>query len=307
MNILLTGSAGQVGREILPMLAQMGEVTCVDRDPGSSGGPVAQRDLGDLEGLEKLMDGLQPDIIVNAAAYTAVDRAETDAETAFRINADLPGCLARWSERHGSLLVHYSTDYVFSGEASRPYRETDPTGPLSVYGESKLNGERAVAASGCRHAVLRTSWLYSGHGNNFVKTMLRLARERPSLSVVDDQIGCPTWARNLARITITVIARMASGAAGPRSHGTWHYCDSGVVSWYDFARAIFDTAQAVGILDQAPQTRAIPSAEFPQSAMRPPYSVLDTTAIGRDFGVEPAALSDSLRSCLEELKQNDDI
>jgi len=307
MNILLTGSAGQVGREIRPLLARMGEVTCVDRDSGTGGGPVVLRDLGDLEGLESLLDRLQPDIIVNAAAYTAVDRAESDAETAFRINADLPGGLARWSERRGSLLVHYSTDYVFSGEASHPYRETDATGPLSVYGESKLNGERAVAASGCRHAVLRTSWVYSGHGNNFVLTMLRLAREHASLSVVDDQVGCPTWARNIARITIQVIAQMTSGAAGSRSHGTWHYCDSGVVSWYDFMRAIFDTALAAGLLDKAPQTRAISTAEYPQAAMRPPYSVLDTSAICREFGVEPADLGDSLRACLEELRQDDDV
>lgn len=307
MNILLTGSAGQVGREILPMLARIGAVTCVDRDSGTGSGPVLQRDLGDLDGLESMLDSLQPDIIVNAAAYTAVDRAETDAETAFRINADLPGSLARWSERRGSLLIHYSTDYVFSGEATRPYRETDPTGPLSVYGESKLNGERAVAASGCRHAVLRTSWVYSGHGNNFVLTMLRLARERATLSIVDDQVGCPTWARNVARATLQVIARMRSGDAGSRTHGTWHYCDSGVVSWYDFARAIFDAAQAAGLLGGVPQTRAIPTAEYPQAAMRPAYSVLDTSAIGREFGVEPAEMRDSLRACLEELKQHDDV
>ena len=307
MNILLTGSEGQLGRELLPVLTQMGAVTRVDRADCTDGGEVLQRDLGDLDGLEALVDGLRPDVIVNAAAYTAVDRAEADAEAAFRVNEDLPGCLARWSAGNDCLLVHYSTDYVFSGDTNRAYRETDPTGPLSVYGESKLDGERAIAASGCRHAVLRTSWLYSRHGNNFVLTMLRLARERSTLSIVSDQVGCPTWARNLARVTGAVIARLATAASGSGRHGTWHYCDSGVVSWYDFARVIYDTALEVGLLEKAPQLLAVSSAEYPQTAVRPPYSVLDTSAIGRDLGVEPAALQASLKTCLEELKQHDNF
>lgn len=304
MNILLTGSAGQLGRDLLPVLTRMGAVTCVDRDASADGGEVLQRDLGDLDGLEALLDGLRPDVIVNAAAYTAVDRAEADAEAAYRVNEELPDCLARWSAGHDCLLVHYSTDYVFSGDASRAYRETDPTGPLSIYGKSKLDGERAIAASGCRHAVLRTSWLYSRHGNNFVLTMLRLARERSTLSIVSDQVGCPTWARNLAGVTGTVIARLTSAESGSRSRGTWHYCDSGVVSWYDFAQVIFDTAFEVGLLEKAPQTLAVSSADYPQAAVRPPYSVLDTSAIGRDLGVEPAALRASVKTCLEELKQH---
>ncbi len=160
--------------------------------------------------MEILLNRMQPDLIVNAAAYTAVDRAETESEAAFRINAELPGCLARWYARNDRLLLHYSTDYVFSGEAREPYREDAPTGPLNVYGESKLAGEWAITASGCRHLVLRTSWVYSGHGNNFVLTMLRLARERPTLSIVADQIGCPTWARNLARVSA-----IPSRAGGP--------------------------------------------------------------------------------------------
>jgi dTDP-4-dehydrorhamnose reductase len=305
MNILLTGSAGQLGRELLPQLARIGTVTGVDRAASPAGEKTLQQDLGDLGQLEVLLDRLEPDVIVNAAAYTAVDRAESDAAAAYRVNAELPGRLARWTQRHDRLLVHYSTDYVFSGAARRPYREDDPTGPLSVYGESKLGGEQAIAASGCRHLVLRTSWVYANHGSNFVLTMLRLARERPTLSIVADQVGCPTWARNLASVTARALARMIGDPQGSPVRGTWHYCDSGVVSWYDFARAIFDTALAAGLLERAPRTVAVPSAEYPQAAARPMYSVLDTTAIGRDFGIEPAPLEDSLLACLEELKGHD--
>ena len=284
MKILLTGSAGQLGRELRPMLARIGVVTCVDRVPPDAAGQALQQDLSDLEGMERLLNRLQPDLIVNAAAYTAVDRAEADAEA-----------------------VHYSTDYVFSGEARTPYRETDPTGPLSVYGESKLNGERAIAARGCRHAVLRTSWVYSSHGTNFVLSMLRLARERPRLGIVADQVGCPTWARNLASVTCGVVRRMTAEGGETRRHGTWHYCDSGVVSWYDFAGVIFETALSMNLLDKAPETEALTSAEYPQAAVRPQYSVLDTSAIGRDFGIEPAGLQESLRSCLKELKVHDEV
>lgn len=306
MKILLTGSAGQLGRELRPMLARMGSVTCVDRVPSGAASQALQQDLSDLDSMERLLDRLQPELIVNAAAYTAVDRAETDAEAVFRVNAELPGCLARWCQGHDALLVHYSTDYVFSGDASKPYRETDPTGPLGVYGESKLSGERAIAASGCRHAVLRTSWVYSRHGANFVLSMLRLARERPRLGIVTDQVGCPTWARNLASVTTRVVTQMTYKAGETRRSGTWHYCDSGVVSWYDFARMIFGTALSMGLLDDAPETETLTSAQYPQAAVRPQYSVLDTSAIGRDFGIEPAGLEDSLEFCLKELKEHDE-
>ena len=304
MRILLTGSEGQLGRELMPVLTRMGAVTRVDRDAPADDPQALRRDLADLDGLESLLTGLRPQVIVNAAAYTAVDRAEAEAESAFRVNEELPDCLARWSAVHDCLLVHYSTDYVFPGDTNRAYRETDPTGPLSVYGESKLDGERAIAASGCRHAVLRTSWLYSRYGSNFVLTMLRLARERSQLSIVSDQIGCPTWARNLAQVTAELIVRLTDAESGSRRHGTWHYCDSGVVSWYDFAQLIFDTGLELGLLEKTPQVRAVSSAEYPQAAVRPSYSALDTSAIGRDLGVEPAALGTSLKACLEELKHH---
>jgi dTDP-4-dehydrorhamnose reductase len=304
MNILLTGAAGQLGQELLPRLKPLGQVSCIDRAVTAGDSETLREDLADLNCVETLLNRMRPDLIVNAAAYTAVDRAETESKAAFRINAELPDCLARWCARNDRLLMHYSTDYVFSGEAREPYREDAPTGPLSVYGESKLAGEWAITASGCRRLVLRTSWVYSGHGNNFVLTMLRLARERPALSIVADQVGRPTWARNLARVSVTLLERAAGKPAGFDRWGIWHYCDSGVVSWHDFAQAIFDAALDAGLLSRLPGVTAVPTSGFPQAAKRPLYSVLDTTAIGEAFGIEPAGLRASLRECIGEIKQN---
>jgi len=302
VNILLTGASGQLGRELSPLLRRLGTVTGLDRAVAAGDLTTVPQDLADLNRVEILLDRMSPDLLVNAAAYTAVDRAETDPEDAFRVNAELPGCLARWARRNDALLLHYSTDYVFSGEARSPYQEDAPTGPLNVYGESKLAGERAITDSGCRHLALRTSWVYSGHGNNFVLTMLRLARERPSLSIVADQTGCPTWARNLARVSATLLEQAGQGF---KRSGIWNYCDRDAVSWYDFARAIFRTALEAGLLDRLPETTAVATSEFPQAARRPLYSVLDTSAIRADFGIEPAGLQESLRACIEELKTHD--
>jgi dTDP-4-dehydrorhamnose reductase len=306
MSILLAGASGQLGHELRPRLKPLGKVSCIDRAVAAGEGDIQRQDLADLNRLEILLDRMRPDLIVNAAAYTAVDRAETDSESAFRINAELPGCMARWCARNDRLLMHYSTDYVFSGEASEPYREHAPTGPLNVYGESKLAGECAITASGCRHLVLRTSWVYSGHGNNFVLTMLRLARERPALSIVADQIGRPTWARNLARVSATLLERVAGNPAGFDRWGIWNYCDSGIVSWYDFAKAIFDTALAAGLLSRLPNMTAVPTSGFPQAAKRPLYSVLDTTAIHEAFGIQPAGLQASLQECIGGIQKNDE-
>jgi len=306
VNILLTGASGQLGQELVPRLRRLGTITCVDRSVAEGDRRILREDLNDLVDVESLLNRIRPDLIVNAAAYTAVDRAESDAKTAFRINAELPGCLARWCERNNGLLLHYSTDYVFSGNAREPYREDAQTGPLNIYGQSKLAGEWAIAASSCRHLILRTSWVYSGHGNNFVLTMLRLASERPSLSIVADQTGCPTWARNLARVSATILERAMSNRVETVRWGIWHYCDSGVVSWYDFARAIFEMALGLGVLNRLPAMTAVPTAAFPQAATRPLYSVLDTTAIREDFGIEPADLQVSLRECIGEMKKADD-
>ncbi len=303
MNILLTGSSGQLGRELLPLLRRQGTVTGLDRVVAGGDDATLPLDLADLEQVEILLNRMRPDLVVNAAAYTAVDRAEADRETAFGVNAELPGCLARWARLNDCLLLHYSTDYVFSGDGKVPYPENAPTGPLNVYGESKLAGEKAVTGSGCRYLLLRTSWVYSGHGNNFVLTMLRLARTRPSVKVVADQTGCPTWARNLAQASTALLDQAGTAATG-RS-GIWHYCDRDAVSWYDFAREIFTAALELGLLDSVPETTAVTTSEFPQAAKRPLYSVLDTSAIREDFGIEPAALHGSLRACIEELKTHD--
>ena len=301
MKILLAGASGQLGRELATQLAPLAELVCVDRDvlPGKE--ETVRLDLGDFSAVASLLEHTRPDIIVNAAAYTAVDPAEDDRETAFRLNAELPRALAGWTADNGSFLLHYSTDYVFPGTADRPYREQDDTGPINVYGESKLAGENAVAESGCRHIVARTSWVYSGHGNNFVLTMLRLAAERSRLAIVGDQFGCPTWARNLAAASRRMLEKSAAGFGnGPRG-GLYHYCDEDAVSWYEFARIIVATAEEIGLLEQVPDIAAITSQEFAQKARRPGYSVLDTSRTRQSFGIEPAGLRGSLRACLEEV------
>ena len=305
MNILLTGASGQLGQELLPELQQLGPVTQVDRAvvPGSSS--LIQQDLGDLGKVELLLNRMRPDVIVNAAAYTAVDHAEDDPDSAFRINEALPARLARWSKSNDRLLVHYSTDYVFSGESDRPYLEDDLTGPLGVYGASKLAGETAITESGCRNLILRTSWVYSAHGNNFVLTMLRLARERPSLSIVSDQVGCPTWARNLAAVTRRMIDKAEFAEDGAFPSGVYHYCDSDPVSWYEFAHTIFTTGAQLGILARLPEMTAVPSSGFPQKAKRPLYSVLNASKIHEQFGIEQAGLQQSLQACIEELAGNE--
>jgi len=305
MIILLAGAAGQLGQELLPQLQQLGEVVPVDRAslPGIKNMHV--QDLGDLNRVETLLNRFRPDIIVNAAAYTAVDLAEEDSALAFQVNQGLPQRLAQWCFRNDRLLLHFSTDYVFSGQAGRPYAENDPTGPLGVYGASKLAGEQAIGRSGCRHVILRTSWVYSGHGNNFLLTILKLARTRPSLSIVNDQSGRPTWARNLAGATRKVIEHLSSNDPGTESTGVFHYCDSDAVSWYEFANEIFGIAHEAGILTKIPHTTPVPSAEFPQKAERPLYSVLDTSRIQDTFGIKPGGLRQSLQSCIKDLIEND--
>jgi dTDP-4-dehydrorhamnose reductase len=245
-----------------------------------------------------------PDLVVNAAAYTAVDRAENDSKPAFRMNADLPGCIARWAGRNGSLLLHYSTDYVFDGQSGQAYSEADVTFPLNTYGDSKRAGEWAIAAGKCRHIILRTSWVYSAHGNNFVLSMLRLARELPELSIVSDQTGCPTWARNLARVSHEVIGQLLKQKNNTENDGLYHYCDSTVTTWYDFAGLIFSTALGLGLLDAMPGIIPVNSSQYPQIAERPMFSVLDSSAIQSTFGIEVNALKESLAACLQEIEDD---
>lgn len=302
MNILLTGAAGQLGTELLPLLSKRGRVTAMDRAKPLQPLPGwVTQDLGDGGKLEIVLNRLRPELIINTAAYTAVDQAEEDPETACEINAALPGRLARWAKCNDARLVHYSTDYIFNGQSEQPYREEDTPDPLSIYGDSKLAGERAIEAAGCKHVILRTSWVYSSHGKNFVLSMLNLARRGLSLKVVDDQRGCPTWAQNLALVTDAVIGQWQEGRQGDFG-GVFHYCDNRALSWYDFARAIFALALESGLLEQQPDISPVPSSGFQQPAQRPHWSVLDTAKIEREFKIEAADFGRALQTVLDEIK-----
>ena len=292
MKLLLLGGNGQVGRELRRSLAPLGELVVATRE-GCAGDAAADFDAP--ESLAALVAGSAPDVVVNAAAYTAVDQAETDREAAFRVNAEAPAALARACAGRGALLVHYSTDYVFDGNATRPYREDDPTAPLGVYGESKLAGEAAIRESGARHAILRTAWVYAAHGRNFLRTMLRLAGERDALRVVADQVGAPTPASWIADATAAMLRRGIDGA------GTWHVVADGETSWHGFASAIMREAVAAGLLARAPSVLPIGTADYPTPARRPAYSVLDTARLQRDFGLRPPGWETGLRATLREL------
>lgn len=265
MRILLTGATGQVGWELRRTLAPLGEVKAFDR---------FGLDLADTPVLVATVRALQPEVIVNAAAYTAVDKAEAERDLAFAINATAPRVLAEEAKRIGALLVHYSTDYVFDGEKADPYVESDATRPINAYGASKLAGEQAIQKSACRHLILRTSWVYGPRGKNFYLTMLRLARERPELKVVDDQVGAPTSSLEIARATAMLLGKSAQGL--------YHMTAAGETSWYGFARAILER---VGI---ATPVVAIPTAEYPTPAKRPRNSRLDCARLRSEHGVSLA-------------------
>lgn len=302
MNILLTGAAGQLGSELLPLLSARGCVTATDRVvPASASGDWVELDIVGGDRLEILLNRLRPGLIVNTAAYTAVDQAESDPETAFDINAELPARLARWANNNDARLLHYSTDYIFDGQANQPYREMDKPNPQNVYGDSKLAGEQAIETAGCEYAILRTSWVYSSHGKNFVLSMLDLARKGLALKVVDDQLGCPTWARNLALASDTVIQAWQAAAVDNRK-GVYHYCDDRTLSWYDFAHSIFTLAVAAGLLEREPDLTPVPGSQFPQAAERPMWSVLETSRIEKVFNIRPASFAQSIQAVIDEIK-----
>jgi dTDP-4-dehydrorhamnose reductase len=280
MRILLLGANGQVGHELRRSLAPLGEIVAATRNGRlGDGGPCEVADLDDADALEALVDRSEADAVVNAAAWTAVDRAETERDAAFRANAEAPRALATACARRGSRLLHFSTDYVFDGRGSRPYREGDATAPLGVYGASKLAGEEAVRDAGGDHAILRTAWVYAPRGHNFLLTMLRLGGERDRLRVVADQVGTPTGAALIADAAARVLAHPS------RLAGTWHVTASGQTSWHGFAEAIFAGAVERGLLPRAPVVEAISTADYPTPAARPAYSVLDTSKLQRDFGI----------------------
>lgn len=296
MRILLLGANGQVGSECRRALESSGGLICATRDGRlSDGGQCELADLGRPDSLPGFVARIAPDVVINAAAYTAVDRAESERDAAFRANADSPAMIAQACADRGVYLVHYSTDYVFDGSGNAPYPLDAPTSPLGVYGESKLAGEAAIRASGCDHAILRTAWVYASHGKNFLLTMLRLAREREELRVVADQIGTPTPAALIADVTAGIVA------CGQRPSGTWHLTPDGQVSWHGFAQAIIDGAHQRGLLSSKPIVSPIATRDFPTPARRPAWSVLDNTLLKRDWAVELPTWQQGLDRVLDEL------
>lgn len=289
MNILLLGANGQLGQTFLSHggLASLGTVVAASRDGTlSTGGNGHVGDLADAASLASLLDTVRPAIIVNAAAYTAVDRAEQDEATATRINAAAVSELASWAAGHDALLVHYSTDYVFAGDAATPYVEDEATAPAGAYGRSKLAGETALADSGAAFLNFRTAWVYAPVGNNFLRTMLRLGAERDELKVVADQVGSPTDTVTIVDGTIAAIRTWIAADATQRNtlSGTYHLTASGQTSWHGFATAIMQAAHERGLLSRQPVVHAIGTIDFPTPARRPAYSVLDNARFVRTFG-----------------------
>ena len=295
MRLLLVGANGQVGHALTRSLAPLGEVVATTRS-GRLDDDVACEtlDLSDLDAIAPLVARVRPDAVVNAAAYTAVDRAEDEVELAFRINAQASGRLAMACADADVPLVHYSTDYVFDGRGSRPYRDDDPTAPLGAYGRSKRDGELAIADSGARHLILRTAWVYGLHGQNFLRTMLRVGAERDELRVVADQHGCPTPAWLIADVTAAIL-RTGIVASGIR-----HLVAGGQTTWHGFADAIFDEALQRGLIARRPVVTPIGTADYPTRAVRPTYSVLDTERLRGEYGVQLPDWRDALSQTLAD-------
>ena len=281
MKILLLGKNGQVGWELQRALAPLGDIVALDFD---SPGPWSA-DFSKPDSLAATVRHVAPDVIVNAAAHTAVDKCEAEPDLARALNATSPAVLAREAQRLGALMLHYSTDYVFDGSGDTPWVEDAPTGPLNVYGQTKLEGESAIRASGCRHLILRTSWVYAARGGNFAKTMLKLARERDRLTVIDDQLGSPTGADLLADVSAHVIrATLANAQLG----GTYHAVADGHTSWYDYARRVIEFARSKGqdIKVAANAIEPVPSSAFVTAAKRPTNSRMNTTKLRLTFGLQ---------------------
>jgi dTDP-4-dehydrorhamnose reductase len=299
LRILLLGGNGQVGTELQRSLPSLADIVVATRNGRLADGSACEvADFDRPDGLQSLVADVAPDVVVNAAAYTAVDRAETEPEAALRANAMAPAAIAAACAARDALLVHYSTDYVFDGTSTRPYREEDPTSPLGIYGASKLAGEVAIRDSGARHVILRTSWVYAAHGRNFLLTMLRLAAGRDELRVVADQVGSPTSAAHLADTTAAILAQGAFRA------GLWHLTCTGQTSWHGFAEAIMAGAVERGLLDRAPRVLPIPTSDYPTPAARPAFSVLDNSRLQQDSGLPGLDWRDALAQVLDTLAED---
>lgn len=290
MNILLLGKGGQVGWELQRALAPLGQITAHDVDTADFSQPGQ---------IAELVGRLRPQVIVNAAAHTAVDKAESEPDLARAINAGTPGAIAEQAARLGALLVHYSTDYVFDGSGTAPRDETAPAAPLSVYGRTKLEGEQLIQASGCTHLIFRTSWVYAARGGNFAKTMLRLAGERDALNVINDQVGAPTGAELLADVTAHAIRAVR---AQPSLQGLYHLVASGETTWFDYARFVIEWARAQGhAIQVAPEAvRPIATSAYPTPAQRPLNSRLSTAKLQQAFGLHLPAWQDGVQRMLTE-------
>lgn len=290
MNILLTGRNGQVGWELQRALLPLGRVAAFGH---------AELDLTAAAAVRRRLDAVQPDVIVNAAAYTAVDKAEGEAHLAHAINAAAPALLAQEAKQRGALLIHYSTDYVFDGAKAAPYVETDPPHPLGAYGRGKLAGEEGIRAAACDHLIFRTSWVYSSRGSNFLRTILRLAAEREELRVVADQIGAPTWARLIAEATAHALKQsMQERKSATFKSGLFHLTAAGETSWHGFACAIVEGCGGLRVKTVTP----IATAEYPLPAARPANSRLDTAAFRARFGLALPDWETCLQLCLEEIQ-----
>ena len=297
MKVLLLGKNGQVGWELQRSLAPLGELVALDRAGDAARGLCG--DLQDLDGLRETVHALRPDVIVNAAAHTAVDKAQSEPDLARRLNAEAPAVLAEAANAVGAWLVHYSTDYVFDGSGDRPWVEDAPTGPLNVYGQTKLDGEQAITAACARHLIFRTSWVYAARGGNFAKTMLRLAAERERLTVIDDQFGAPTGAELIADVTAHAIRQVLQR---PQDAGIYHLAAAGETTWNGYARHVIDTARrlrpepALAVQEVA----AVPTSAFPTPAQRPHNSRLDTTRLQQTFGLRLPAWQQGVDRMLAE-------
>jgi dTDP-4-dehydrorhamnose reductase len=297
MRILLTGKTGQVGYELERSLHGLGEIIAVDR---------SQMDLSDLDQVRDIVRTVKPDLIINPAAYTAVDKAESESELAMRINGEAPGVMADEAKKIGAAMIHYSTDYVFDGSKDTPYVETDPTCPINVYGNTKLAGEQAIQAAGIPHLILRTSWVYGMRGKNFLLTMLRLAQERDELRIVADQHGSPTWCGTIADSTAAIVAKSISAPdryEWMREHsGIYHLTCQGQTTWYGFTKAILDATMS----DKKPALVPISTQDYPLPARRPAYSVMSGQKFIRDF-LDLPSWENALASCLQKKTSSDNL